>query len=674
MKKNISIILPVFVLSLLILLPACESPVVSTPSQQVQTLSPNPTQPPATVTTAPKPTQPPPTPTNTETPLLAEVKILPTTYDQPGKWVFRHPYSDPNAPRLISMALDGFRLDPDFEVASIDLSYRWVGIGEEVRDYQRIERRGESYWKNDTKVSTEAVERLVQSIAHLSAQPHTLSVTTHTDDYPFWTFELTGLNGERILLYSLSNSSNNVPWNVIYNGEIYTQFDGGIPAALFDLFTVVLGETIASTWSPQEEGYLWATTIDQAPGELTRGFNGLLPLNDSFGYFVDPQKGELRGLLSGDKWTYHLNVGDVDWFFDLQKVELDVGDGKTVTCPFENVPMDYPEGAGERFKCPIDKPGASPSYRFPIRLTFTTSSGEPYSLSGELVGYWQPETVLPVVPYPEEISKILASSSLSRDLVRDHIIYAGASYGMADAVTGQMEHQWEAQLVLLGQAQFGERIIPYAIEFDDIKIEDGKVINWNLDRSELLALLQDALAQKITQRFLEMEPKPVLNLYYGGVFDPPFFTDDELQQCADIPLPEELPLPGKPLRGFSFNLPIGSWFYSIQLLLLDDGLRLYEMDIDPTSPADAFWTSMLPAALKSEDAPSFSRIFSRMGWSMINVIWANDATPTEVSYYRAMFAGWETEDLIYDPGLVLLNRQLELMPDGSLVLVDCTTP
>ena len=669
------LILRISILSLLVLLPACGSPEITTPVPPTALSTSTKTLP--TETAVVRTAEPTSAPSATGELGQAEVKILPTSLEQPGKWNFQYPYSDPNAPRLINMALDGYRLDPNFQVASIELAYRWVGIGDRVRDYQRIERRGDGFWLNEAQVSTESVSHLVQSIGRLYARPHTLTVTTHTDDYPFWAIELTGLNGSKILLYSNSNSLNFIPWNVIYNGEIFVQYDGTIATALSELFAVTQGETMASFWGPQEQGYLWATTLEPIPPQLTQGFSGLLPVYDDFRYMVDSEKGELRGFLSGDKWTAHLELGDVDWLSALQKVELDVGDGQTQACSLENTPQEDPDWAYWRFVCPLSNPGEKPSYHFPIRFTFSTSSGQPYTISGELGGYWKPSTVLPTAPYPEEIAQILQNSSVSGDLVRDHIVYLVRNYFLFDPLNGRMDHLWEAQAGLLGQVQAGERIVPYTVMFDDIKIEDGKVTRWSFDRSKLTSMLQEVLAQPVTQRFLETDANPVINLYYSEYFDHPFINSDELRLCGDLPLAKDLPLPWEAVRGFSFNQPpeyANTGLYGIQVLLLHDGLRSYDIDINPSSPNDAFWTSLLPDALKPEEAPPFTGIFSRMGGSWINVYWNSDASAADVSYYKAMFSGWDTEDLIYDPGLKLMNQRLELVPDGHLSLVNCSTP
>jgi hypothetical protein len=119
-----------------------------------------------------------------------------------------------------------------------DAGYTPLSEGMSVRDYQRIERQDDGFFHDGTQIPAETVENLVQSIAHLHPQPHMQNTTTHTDDYPFWAIELTDLDGNVVLLYSESNTPNFSPWNVAYQGEIFTQYNGEIATALAGLLIV----------------------------------------------------------------------------------------------------------------------------------------------------------------------------------------------------------------------------------------------------------------------------------------------------------------------------------------------------------------------------------------------------------------------------------------------------
>lgn len=613
------------------------------------------------------------------TPTQEAITILPTTFEHPGLWKLRHPYADPNAPELITAAPDGYHLNPDFQVTSIELSYRWIGIGPSQHDYQHIEQRDGGFWQDDKPVSTAAVDKLVRAVAHLRLEPQTLTATEGSDDYPFWAIELTGVNGEKILLYSNSNSSSYIPWNVIFNGEIYSQYDGSIPTALDGLFTLTEGRKIAFTWGDYKERDLPAVTFEPPPAQLTEGFSGLLPIYNDFSYFPDPVTGELHGYLSGDSWTSRVGGVEINWLTGLQAIDLDVAPDQTVTCSLENMPTDDPQWAYWKFSCPVGNPGESISYRYPIRMTYATSGGEPYILDGELFGYRKPAVTLPVIPYPAEIGEILESSPVAGDLLHDHLMYVYSYYGSADAATGVITHEWDAEVSLLGQAQVGQRIVPYTIKLDQVvEIQDGKLVQWGIDRAKLEALLKEVLDQTVTRRFLDYDPNGEIDLYYAENSEYPIIEADDLPACAYLPEGKEQPQPGQPLRGFAFNqsqTSLGSGFYDMQIVFMDSGARIFQLDLDPASPGDAYWMSVLPEALKPQGAPPFKSIYTRLGSPDIIVEWNEQTSPADVSYYESMFAGWDVTRLTeFDQGLRLNQRWYDLTPDGGLVLLNCLTP
>jgi hypothetical protein len=614
-------------------------------------------------------------PVPTTTPTQEAITFIPITFEHAGAWNLRHPYADPNAPDLITPTADGYALNQDFQVASIELSYRWIGIGDSVYDYQRIDRMENGFWKNAQQISSEAVDKLVGAIAHLRPEPHTVSVTVWSDDYPYWAVELTSMNGDKVLLYSDSNASSYIPWNVIFNGEIYAQYSGDIPSALDGLFTVFEDRTISYSCGCQNEGYLPANSFEPPPEQISEGFNGLLPIYHDFSYYADLQKGELRGYLSGDSRVNQVGQAEINWLTDLQAIDLDSVSGQTVSCSLENVPEDDPQWVYWKFNCPVGKPADRISYRYPIRLTYATSGGQPYILSGELFGYWEPTATLPFVPYPYEIGEILKSSPSVADLLQDHLVYFDYTYGSADPATGVITHEWDADVVLLGQAQVGERIVPYTVNVDKVYIKDGMVVRWDINRAKLEDLLKEVLNQTVTRRFLEYDPHGEIDLYYAEYDEHPIIKADDLAACAYLPEGKELPQPGQPLRGFGFNQSrtvLGSAFYNMQIIFIDGSLRIFQLDLDPASPGDAYWMSVLPETLKPKNAPPFKTIDTLLGSPDINVLWDEQTNPADVSDYESMFADWDVVRLTkYDQGLRLNQRWYDLTPKGGLILVNC---
>ena len=115
---------------------------------------------------------------------------------------------DPSLPDITEPSGDGRKVNADWEVASADYLYRWIGLGSWVFDYQRVEMDGEGYRRDGgTEVSQEDVASLVAALDRLYPTQRLLGGNAWTDDYPEWAVELVGTDGQRVLL--TSNSTGN---------------------------------------------------------------------------------------------------------------------------------------------------------------------------------------------------------------------------------------------------------------------------------------------------------------------------------------------------------------------------------------------------------------------------------------------------------------------------------
>jgi hypothetical protein len=113
-----------------------------------------------------------------------------------------------------------------------------------------------------------------------------------------------------------------------------------------------------------------------------------------------------------------------------------------------------------------------------------------------------------------------------------------------------------------------------------------------------------------------------------------------------------------------FNQP--REFYGLQILLLDEGLRIYHVNLLPSTPEDAFWIALLPAELLPEGLAPYKEIFSRVGGRGIGVHWREDASTSEVSQYRSVFESWNLETTEIENGLIYEPLMLGINPDGTL--------
>ena len=83
----------------------------------------------------------------------------------------------PSDPPLMQPEGDAFALDPEWEVASITLVYKWWGLGKPDLVVRRIERQGEGFMSDGQRVSTELVREFFQALSQHAGI--TLHVTNH---------------------------------------------------------------------------------------------------------------------------------------------------------------------------------------------------------------------------------------------------------------------------------------------------------------------------------------------------------------------------------------------------------------------------------------------------------------------------------------------------------------
>jgi hypothetical protein len=627
-----------------------------------QTVTPSPTNTPTPTATA--------TPTTTPTATPSFTSLV-TTFEQQGKWNFGYPYSDPTLDGILRMTLDGYQLDPTFQVDSLEMDYEWWGMGDPILDYQQIKRVGAGFWNGSQPVSAEAVQALIQSISHLHAQPQMVNSITHTDDYPIWEIEILSTGGVHVLLFSSSNGPYFAPWNVIINGRIFAQFDGQIAKSLSKIFDTLQGQPMASFYMGNtEEGYLKVDSIGW-PAQLTDGFSGLLAVQSGFQYWPDPQTGELQGYLRGRSsinGSGNMIIGSIT---ELKKVEVDVSKNQTINCPVKSIKSDDPAASIWQFTCPVSIPGSSGLYRYPIRVTIGTDKGRVYTQSGELFGNWEQKTLIPLVQVPEELWPVLDSSPEWHDLLTDHQPIVIKYEALVDPAKGFMNHRWAATIVLLGQVRNSRGVIRYSVTTTAV-IEDGKLTHWSLDREKLQKLLQDVLNQAITNRFIEGTPELTLNLYYDEGTEPIFDARMDLWACGDIPVADGLPSASEPLRGFAFNQDMD--FRGVQVWIIGGQPRLRYLAVHPGLPADEIWASLLPDELKPQGAPPFNFI-NFYGWlSKISISWNENASNEDIASYKTLINTLPGAVEIHSWGFTIEPAAIMITADGSLSLIGCDVP
>jgi hypothetical protein len=515
--------------------------------------------------------------------------------------------ADPDAPTLIEKDKGEapFHLNPGWEVSSIEYVDQWWGLGEPGLNNQLVKREGTTYKRNGATVPDADVQALVKAIEHLYPAQMLMQGHSHTDDYPSWAVELTGTDGQHILLNASSTGNpGNGPWNVLNNGRLYAQYEGSIAGPLGKLF----GGRLSSSLPGDESPFLGSGPAGEVnfsttglPPQLIYGFWGLLPISQDFSYIADPAKGEIKGQITGSSRIGSMEIGEID---KLENLQLTVG-ASQVSCKVELLPEGDPWTATTawEFTCPVQGAKEGERYNYPIKGHFATSKGESLDVSGELWGKWIPQEKrgYTLLPPPPELKEAISYHPQAQDLMTDHIV-GSTRYGATLSADKPLGGRRGGEAILYGQTQVDGKPVRYTVGAQFI-VQDGKLTYWDLDRAALNDLLKAITSQPLTTRILAANSEAVLNLWYakGTPEQVRTFMDSgpdayavSVNPCGAVPggaFPG-----GEPLRAFAYNS--SPYFYRPPFGLIDgkavvSQLAFYSTQLEP----DPVQKALLPDAL-----------------------------------------------------------------------------
>lgn len=579
-------------------------------------------------TPAPTDTQP-PMPTNTQPPMPAETqppiptKIRPpVSTDTPlpdptlAEWTFADLHN-PSAPELIEKSGDIYYLRDGWEVTSISYLFKWWGLSEPVLDYQEIKLTDAGYMNKDTAISKADIQALLDALDHLYPTQMMLAGNAWTDDYPSWAIELVGKDGQHILLFSSSTGNpGNGPWNVVYNGRLYAQYDGSLADPLSKLFQSERGQPAASfSGGGREPGRVAFSTVGW-PAQIRSGFWGLLPLSVDFWYEANATEQESQGAVIGRSSIGgfgNMVIGRVD---QLGSVELALDEGVSIDCDITETPSDDLASAAWEFTCPVDGAAEGASYRYPITIRFGTDEGESLEITGQLWGNWGAKHDWIKIPPPAELARAIPEHEAAHDLLTDHILILtlyNADLDPEEPLKGLRS----GEVILLGQTKVNGEFIRYTVA-TPFALEDGELTYWKLDRTALNEMLQTVTVLQLTHRVLEADPHAVINLWYveGGLPPEPdaylvnahyMRYEITVRRCGAMP-GGRFPIHAQPLQAFGYNkfpnfgLPD---FVLIHGKPVVASLDLWPLENQRGNILDV----LLPDALASEETMPFERVW-----------------------------------------------------------------
>lgn len=598
----------------------------------------------------------------------------------PSLWNVYDPRDAAQAELVIADG-DSLAIDPQWAVQSIEYVYKWWGLAKPVFDHQLISREGDEFRKDGQSIKAEDVAAFLASIKHL--YPVQLSVGGYawTDDYPSWSIEITGVDGRRVLLTSSSTgNAGDAPWNVLFNGRQYAQYDGSLAEPLGKLFASQRGQPAAIYYPGGLMPDAVMYSISSWPRQLAFGFNGLLPIADGFRYRPNVVSGTLEGLIEGRSSIGgygHMVIGTID---RLRHVTLT--GPETVDCAITPIDSSDPSAALWKFSCPLPTMKPDAAYRFGISIEFGTDQGDTLTTTGELFGRWSEAPDVLLMPPPAEIGAALATNATASDLLSDHIL-AYALYQSVISTTGPFSGTQTGEVILLGQAAVDGHTVRYTVG-TPFTVQDGQLTEWTLSRAALQQLVQDVGRQPLTQRIFAAVPTATLNLWYAETVaqaerrsinyqSRPYQI--ELGACGELRA-TKVPTTGQPLRAFGFN---ADWaFGQADFVLIDGQALVNDLDLMPNrDDRGGVLPLLMPAELQTGDAPPFERVWlqsaSYNDRRPMLTLWVPKQTSAEAqARYDAIAAALPvTVDKSYDTLWEAAGLTFVVTGDGRLAVQAC---
>jgi hypothetical protein len=525
-------------------------------------------------------------------------------------WLILDP-RDPSLPELIIPAGESYRLNPNWQVASLEYALLHLGYPSGWFDHQRLERDGDSFRWGTTVVDNVTIQALLAGMRDLHPTANTLAGPTGADNYTRMTLEITGVNGEQVLLFYQTGRS---PWNVLYNGRLYVQHSQAVVEPLAALLATQPALPATSLFRvDHSEDPVVFSTINQPP-QLRYGFTGLLYVADNFHYQTEAETATIQGYV--ESRSSHGRSLSNAIIAGLHRVELTRPDGSVTSCPIEEMYISELRQTQWHFTCVLGRSSMSGHYEYPVRLFIEAAESEIVEVEGVLQGLWHSEAAAMIVPPPAKLASAFADHDLIQDLLVDHTL-AQIDYAARIEADNPAAGTFVGEAVLLGQTGRPGSITRYTIA-TPFAVEDGVVTTWNLTRSALNEMIAEIEALPLTRRVVAAAPNAVVNLWYAewerlpAIGNDHLFTNQPtnytitLLPCGSFP-GQSFPGSSRPLRAFSFN---DDWlFWGPDFALVDGTAIVADLDLWPArDDRNGVLDVLLPAAFDTGNTRPFERV------------------------------------------------------------------
>lgn len=158
-------------------------------------------------------------------------------------------------------------------VERIEIAFKESYLLGEVEMYYTIERRNSEYYSDSgQEIDSHLISNLTESLSDLYEAERYETDFCVTCIYPEFTVAVTYSDTE-VILKSNSNCHCYIPWNVEYKGNLYVQYNGKIPSALFK----ILVELDRKEWSHYDKEARWGCFSGEVPDIYAEKGSPLFP-------------------------------------------------------------------------------------------------------------------------------------------------------------------------------------------------------------------------------------------------------------------------------------------------------------------------------------------------------------------------------------------------------------
>lgn len=627
------------------------------------------------------------TATSTSTPLPPTPTPQPTfpIISPPEAWYLIDPQKA-DAPDLIIPDVKNYMLDPTWKPTQLVFSQKRGSLLDAGYAYHIVIYKNDQYYKDQEVLSAELVSDLLYSIDHLHPTQFLLAGNAWTDDYPNWTVGLSDDEGNQITIISSSTGNpGNGPWSLVYNGRIYTQYDGSLSEPLFALFQVESGKQGAS-YSP---GGNPAGTINFAtngwPTQFIYNYSGLYSLGNSFDYYPDLENKSLSGSIVGQT-TGMFGEGIVGTITELSKISLTLAADTKVNCEIKPDEDSNPTIVEWIFHCPIENVQSGGSFDFPIEISYVTIDKKHLNSVGRLFGIWRNNNSQMLIPLPDELLKIFSDNQDFQEILASHFAYA--EYKAQINPDHPMNGNYVGNIRFLGETTYKGQPLRYTIS-TPFAVENGKIIYWTLTKESITDMLTQIGNLPLTKQMINTNPEVVLNMWYTKpgqlpdqkislINDVDFLDSITRTSCGKIP-GFSVPSNSQPLEAFGYNVGWNS--YDAEFVLINGQpivLRYYlEPDDDMNGAIDRL---LIPDGLDTGTYPAFDTLEINSG-NIINktrflkLMIKHGLTKEAVEFYNQLIGAVpENGDIKYGAYWHITDVAFTVNQDGKIEIVSCSTP